>query len=119
MKKFLLAVVLLCFTIIPGSFAQSKDETAGTPNLEDWQHWTWVMGRAQQMLMESWAEGLKTTQPASAAMAPPWGAFPPAFGFGGGRGGGASAAPGGRGATANGPTPPEGSASARGVDAND
>ena len=38
------------------------DETktgSAMPTLEDWQHWTWVMGRAQQMLMESWAEGLK------------------------------------------------------------
>ena len=52
-----------------------------TPSLEDWQHWTWVMGRAQQMLMESWAEGLKTAQPGAAP--PPWGAFPPAFGIGG------------------------------------
>ena len=25
--------------------------TTGIPTLEDWQHWTWVMGRAQQMLM--------------------------------------------------------------------
>ena len=55
------------------------DETGtGIPSLEDWQHWTWVMGRAQQMLMESWAEGLKSGQrwPASP---PAWGAFPPAF----------------------------------------
>ncbi len=52
------------------------------PTLEDWQHWTWVMGRTQQMLMESWAEGLKTAQPADTAVPPPWGAFPPAFGFG-------------------------------------
>ena len=29
------------------------------PSLEDWQHWTLVMGRAQQMLMEYWAESLK------------------------------------------------------------
>ena len=29
------------------------------PGLEDWQHWTWVMGRAQQMLMEAWADSLK------------------------------------------------------------
>jgi polyhydroxyalkanoate synthase len=59
-----------------------KTESA-KPSLEDWQHWTWVMGRAQQMLMESWAEGLKSAQPAAAApVAPPWGAFPPAFGFG-------------------------------------
>jgi len=33
------------------------------PSLEDWQHWTWVMGRAQQMLMEAWADSLKTDEP--------------------------------------------------------
>ena len=33
------------------------------PTLEDWQHWTLVMGRAQQMLMEFWAESLKKNQP--------------------------------------------------------
>ena len=48
------------------------------PTLEDWQHWTWVMGRAQQMLMEAWAESLKTSQPWPATT-PKWGAFPPAF----------------------------------------
>ncbi|HET7816941.1 MAG TPA: class I poly(R)-hydroxyalkanoic acid synthase [Sphingomicrobium sp.] len=50
------------------------------PTLEDWQHWTWVMGRAQQMLMEAWAEGLGKSghEPSSA---PAWGAFPPAFGW--------------------------------------
>jgi len=53
---------------------------AGIPTLEDWQHWTWVMGRAQQMLMESWADSLK--QGDAAASAPAWGAFPPAFGWG-------------------------------------
>ena len=31
--------------------------------LEDWQHWTWVMGRAQQMLMEAWAERLGKDEP--------------------------------------------------------
>src|SRR3954452_9762105 len=45
------------------------------PTLEDWQHWTLVMGRAQQMLMEFWAESLKKEQPF-----PSW--SPPAFGFG-------------------------------------
>ena len=34
------------------------DSTIATPTLEDWQHWTLVMGRAQQMLMETWADGL-------------------------------------------------------------
>jgi polyhydroxyalkanoate synthase len=37
------------------------------------------MGRAQQMLMEAWAQGLKTG-PGSVAAPPAWGAFPPAFG---------------------------------------
>jgi polyhydroxyalkanoate synthase subunit PhaC len=50
----------------------------GIPSLEDWQHWTWVMGRAQQMLMEAWAKNLKSQKPWPAAP-PAWGAFPPAF----------------------------------------
>ncbi|MEG3153601.1 PHA/PHB synthase family protein [Sphingomonas sp. RB1R13] len=29
---------------------------ASVPGLEDWQHWTLVMGRAQQMMMNAWAE---------------------------------------------------------------
>src|SRR5438067_2493405 len=37
--------------------------TGAIPTLEDWQHWTLVMGRAQQMLMEFWADGLKSDQP--------------------------------------------------------
>ncbi len=45
------------------------------PTLEDWQHWTLVMGRAQQMLMESWAESLKKDQPFPSFSAP-------ALGFG-------------------------------------
>ncbi len=54
------------------------DETnigGAMPTLEDWQHWTLVMGRAQQMLMEFWAESLKKDQ-----AFPTW--SPPAFGFG-------------------------------------
>jgi polyhydroxyalkanoate synthase len=56
------------------------DETTNAsaiPTLEDWQHWTLVMGRAQQMLMEFWADSLKRDQPM-----PAW--SPPAFGFGDG-----------------------------------
>ena len=45
------------------------------PTLEDWQHWTLVMGRAQQMLMEFWTEQVKQGQPM-----PSW--SPSAFGFG-------------------------------------
>jgi polyhydroxyalkanoate synthase len=48
---------------------------AAIPTLEEWQHWTLVMGRAQQMLMEFWAEQMKTGQPM-----PNW--SPSAFGFG-------------------------------------
>jgi polyhydroxyalkanoate synthase len=59
--------------------AEETDTAGAIPSLEDWQHWTWVMGRAQQMLMETWADGMKRGQPWPAA-APPWGAFPPAFG---------------------------------------
>ena len=44
------------------------------PTLEDWQHWTLVMGRAQQMMMEFWSESLKKDQPF-----PAW--SPSAFGF--------------------------------------
>ena len=55
------------------------DDTAGEtgtatppiPTLEDWQHWTSVMGRAQQMLLERWAEGLSTAEPARPATALP------------------------------------------------
>ena len=35
-----------------------ESTTTTIPGLEDWQHWTLVMGRAQQMLMEAWADGL-------------------------------------------------------------
>ena len=50
--------------------ADETDSTSTIPTLEDWQHWTWVMGRAQQMLMEAWADGLKQGQrwPAAASV---------------------------------------------------
>ena len=50
-------------------------QSSAMPTLEDWQHWTLVMGRAQQMLMEFWAESLKKDQPFPTLS-------PPAFGFG-------------------------------------
>ncbi len=57
----------------------SEASTAGMggPTLEDWQHWTLVMGRAQQMLMEFWAEQVKKGQPM-----PSFSWDPSAFGFG-------------------------------------
>ncbi len=41
----------------------TETTTPPFPSLEDWQHWTWVMGRAQQMLMETWADNLKKDEP--------------------------------------------------------
>ncbi|MFL6759075.1 PHA/PHB synthase family protein [Sphingomonas sp.] len=55
--------------------ADDTKSGSAIPTLEDWQHWTLVMGRAQQMLMEFWAESLNKDQPF-----PAW--SPPAFGFG-------------------------------------
>ena len=58
--------------------ADDTQSASATPTLEDWQHWTLVMGRAQQMLMEFWAEQMKKGQ-AMPAFGPSW--SPPAFGF--------------------------------------
>src|SRR5689334_15211628 len=55
--------------------ADDPKSTTAIPTLEDWQHWTLVMGRAQQMLMEFWANQMKEGQPV-----PAW--SPSAFGFG-------------------------------------
>ncbi|MEO6114713.1 MAG: class I poly(R)-hydroxyalkanoic acid synthase, partial [Sphingomicrobium sp.] len=42
------------------------------PTLEDMQHWTLVMGRAQQMIMEAWADNLaKSSKLPGLGMAPP------------------------------------------------
>ncbi|NUR10740.1 MAG: class I poly(R)-hydroxyalkanoic acid synthase, partial [Bradyrhizobium sp.] len=57
------------------AMADNPKTANAMPTLEDWQHWTLVMGRAQQMLMEFWAEQVKQGQ----AM-PAWST--PAFGFG-------------------------------------
>jgi len=57
----------------------------GMPSLEDWQHWTLVMGRAQQMLMQAWADSLDSSsnksQPFAGFGAMPGMASPSAFGF--------------------------------------
>ncbi|URD60525.1 class I poly(R)-hydroxyalkanoic acid synthase [Sphingomonas sp. KRR8] len=57
----------------------SASPTPPFPTLEDWQHWTLVMGRAQQMLMEAWAEGLKQGQPLPGVKPPAAPADPMAF----------------------------------------
>ena len=63
----------------------TKAGTTGMPSLEDWQHWTLVMGRAQQMLMQAWADSLDSSnsksQPFSGWDAMPGMASPSAFGF--------------------------------------
>jgi polyhydroxyalkanoate synthase len=48
-----------------------KPETPQLPTLEDWQHWTWVMGRAQQMMMDYWAEQAGKDMPAFDWTKPP------------------------------------------------
>jgi poly[(R)-3-hydroxyalkanoate] polymerase subunit PhaC len=55
--------------------AMADETNSAIPTLEDWQHWTLVMGRAQQMLMEFWTDSLKKDQPF-----PAW--SPSALGFG-------------------------------------
>ncbi|MCL6741142.1 class I poly(R)-hydroxyalkanoic acid synthase [Sphingomonas sp. RB56-2] len=36
----------------------SEETTTTIPSLEDWQHWALVMARANQMIMEAWADNL-------------------------------------------------------------
>lgn len=43
---------------------ESDTAAPAFPSLEDWQHWTLVMGRAQQMLLETWADSWKSGEPA-------------------------------------------------------
>jgi len=38
--------------------AMTEDTTTTIPSLEDWQHWALVMARANQMIMEAWADNL-------------------------------------------------------------
>ena len=59
--------------------ADETNMSGAIPTLEDWQQWTLVMGRAQQMLMEFWADSLKSDQPMPNFQS--LGAMP-AFGFG-------------------------------------
>ena len=59
--------------------ADDTNSGLGMPGLEDWQHWTLVMGRAQQLLMEFWAEQMKQGQPMPTLGL---GMAPSAFGFG-------------------------------------
>ena len=56
-------------------------DPATAPGLEDLQQWTLVMGRAQQMLMEAWADNLAkgSTLPGFGLKTPPAGADPMAW----------------------------------------
>ena len=43
--------------------ADDPKSASAIPTLEDWQHWTLVMGRAQQMMMEFWSAQVSKGQP--------------------------------------------------------
>jgi len=43
--------------------ADDPKSASAIPTLEDWQHWTLVMGRAQQMMMEFWSAQVGKGQP--------------------------------------------------------
>jgi polyhydroxyalkanoate synthase len=58
--------------------ADDTQSASAIPTLEDWQHWTLVMGRAQQMMMEFWADQMKKGRPMPSLEAS-W--APNAFGF--------------------------------------
>jgi polyhydroxyalkanoate synthase subunit PhaC len=60
--------------------ADDPKSASAIPTLEDWQHWTLVMGRAQQMMMEFWSEQMKAGQPLP-SFGTDW--TQPAFVFGG------------------------------------
>ncbi|HEV2079815.1 MAG TPA: class I poly(R)-hydroxyalkanoic acid synthase [Allosphingosinicella sp.] len=54
---------------------QDTSPTKAAPTLEDMQHWTWVMGRAQQMMLEYMAEqvaGAAEKAPGAKAAAAQW-----------------------------------------------
>ena len=36
----------------------TDETTTAVPGIDDWQHWALVMARANQMIMEAWAENL-------------------------------------------------------------
>ena len=56
----------------------APDTTTAIPTLDDMQHWTLVMGRAQQMIMEAWADNLaKSGKLPGLGMAPPANATDP------------------------------------------
>jgi polyhydroxyalkanoate synthase len=58
-----------------------KDGPAAVPGIEDMQQWTLVMGRAQQMLVEAWADSLAkgSTLPGLGLVTPPPSADPMAW----------------------------------------
>ncbi|MBA3669938.1 MAG: class I poly(R)-hydroxyalkanoic acid synthase [Sphingomonas sp.] len=69
----------------------STTDTPPLPTLEDWQHWTHVMGRAQQMMMEYWAEQASNGPRSGPGSGPGSGSAP--FACGGGEQGSGNADP--------------------------
>ena len=41
-----------------GDQQSGTQQSSAIPGLEEMQHWTLIMGRAQQMLMQAWADAL-------------------------------------------------------------
>ena len=87
--------------------ADETKPTSAIPTLEDWQHWTWVMGRAQQMLMEAWADSLKKGEAFKGWGAVPGMMGPSAFDFGMPAFGGGTPGEGGPGAATGAAAPPD------------
>jgi poly[(R)-3-hydroxyalkanoate] polymerase subunit PhaC len=53
----------MALTAYTNGMADDPKTATAIPTLEEWQHWTLVMGRAQQMLMEFWADQMMKGQP--------------------------------------------------------
>ncbi|UZK65715.1 PHA/PHB synthase family protein [Sphingomonas sp. M1-B02] len=53
--------------------AETKESNQSLPSLEELQHWTWVLGRAQQMMLENGLDAVKATPatPAFSALLDP------------------------------------------------
>jgi polyhydroxyalkanoate synthase len=52
--------------------ADDTNTGSAIPTLEDWQHWTLVMGRAQQLMMEFWADQVAEGRQPSTAFGAGW-----------------------------------------------
>ena len=58
---------------------QTPEQPGSPPNLADLQHWTWVLGRAQQMMLEGGLDGMDRAE--APALSPAMPAMPVVSGF--------------------------------------